>query len=86
VIDDICFDEKAKSKTVSVCSRQGAPGKTIRFIAGEDQMNELSSTQIRRLIETVESERLQARLGSLALNPDILVELIQVRRKAGLFV
>jgi hypothetical protein len=38
-------------------------------------MNELSSTQVRRLIETVESERLQARLGSLALNPDILVEL-----------
>ncbi|PVH94174.1 hypothetical protein DM02DRAFT_602932 [Periconia macrospinosa] len=84
LIDDIRSEHKDEMNAIRVCARKGVIKDTIRFISSKDQVDDISSTRIRQIIEAGTPETLQDRLESFALNPDILLNIIQTRGWHGL--
>lgn len=70
-----------RTTIVSVCNRSGAPDESVRFIPAVGDDVRISSTRIREMTSTRPSRRLYKALESLALSPEILVELVQHRRQ-----
>lgn len=81
MIESIQAESAQRTAKVRVCSRRGAPDEWVRFIPASDDTVLISSTEIRDIITTCPSHHLYERLESIALHPEILVELVQHRRR-----
>lgn len=66
-------DSAAPASSVWVCRLQRSPGYTIRFIQSHQPMNQdISSTNIRRMVANTRAAQLLSQVRHVALSPDLL--------------